>query len=102
MVEDDCRHGREALEMICEGDHLTITDQLGAILWRGTIRCDKETGLRPHPLNVQYSQQCALGCWVHWIQKGFEPDEWAKFFMRADNDRLRGILRKNRGPIRAA
>ena len=102
MLEDDCRHGRDALETICEGDNLTIMDQLGAILWRGTIRCDKEKGRRPYPMNPEFSQQCALGCWVHWIQEGFEPDEWAKFFMRADSDRLRGFLRKKRGPIGAA
>jgi hypothetical protein len=97
MLEDDSRHGREALEAICEGDHLTITDQLGAIMWHGTIRCDKKTGRRPYPMNPQYGQQCALGCWVHWIQEGFKPDAWASFFMRGDDARLRGVLVKKHG-----
>jgi hypothetical protein len=98
MLEDDSRHGREALEMVEEGDHLTIMDQVGIILWQGTIRCNRERGLRPYPMNPEYSQQCALGCWVHWIQDGFEPDEWARFFMRSDSDRLHGVLRKKHGP----
>jgi len=92
MVEDDGRLGRAALEPICEGDGLTILDQLGKILWRGVVRCDKKIGLRPYPLNPEYSQQCALGHWVHWIQKGFKPDDWARFFIRPEYDRLRGIL----------
>ena len=97
MLEDDRGIGREALEPICEGDRLTILDQLGNELWRGIIRCDKKIGLRPYPLNPQYGQQCALGHWVHWIQHGFKPDDWAKFFIRPDHDRLRGVLVRKPG-----
>lgn len=96
MIEDDGRYGREALEAICEGDHLTIMDKLGATHWRGIIKCDKKVGLRSSRINPAYRQQCALGCWVHWIQKGMKPDKWAGFFMRGDNNRLHGILRKAR------
>jgi len=97
MLEDDSRFGRAALEAICEGDHLMILDALGNIVWRGVIRCDKKIGFRPYPMNPEYGQQCALGHWVHWIQEGFEPDEWAKFFIRPDYDRLRGILVRKPG-----
>ena len=94
MIEDERRHGREALEMICEGDHLTIEDQLGRMRWKGIISCDKKTGWQRYPLNPEYGQQCALGHWVHWIQRGFTPDDWARFFIRPDYDRLHGILVK--------
>ena len=100
MVDDERRHGREALEMICEGDHLTIEDQLGTTRWKGVIRCDKKTGWRKYPANPEYGQQCALGHWVHWIQRGFTPDDWARFFIRPDYDRLRGILVKGVGAKR--
>jgi hypothetical protein len=91
-LEDDVHYGYEALQTICEGDHLTILDQVGAIVWRGIICCDKKVGSRPYPMNPEYSQQCALGHWVHWIQRGFKPDTWAEFFIRPDYDRYRGIL----------
>jgi hypothetical protein len=92
MLEDESRYGYAALQPICDGDHLTVSDQLGKILWRGLICCDKVTGRRSFAMNPKYGQQCALGHWVHWIQKGFEPDAWAKFFIRPEYDRLRGIL----------
>ena len=96
MIEDDRRLGYEALQVIEEGDQLTITDQLGNALWRGVIRCDKDVGWRRYPMNPEYGQQCALGHWVHWIQKGFQPDDWARYFIRPDYDRLRGILIRKR------
>lgn len=27
-----------------------------------------------------YTQQVAGGLWVHWLQKGVDPDEWARWF----------------------
>lgn len=91
-LEDERHNGYEALQTICEGDHLTILDWVGEIVWRGFIRCDKKIGFRPYPMNPECGQQCALGHWVHWIQRGFKPDAWARFFIRPDYDRFRGIL----------
>jgi len=99
-LEDDRRIGRAACETICEGDHLTIFDRAGNVLWRGVIRCDKKSGWRRYPRNPQYGQQSALGCWVHWIQKGFRPDDWARFFIRPKYDRLHAILVRKRGSSR--
>jgi hypothetical protein len=91
-VDDECLHGREAMEVICEGDHLTVLDPMGLVVWKGVIRCDKKVGRRPYPINPKYGQQCALGHWIHWVQKGFKPDAWAEFFIRAEYDRFQGIL----------
>lgn len=91
---DDRRDGHEGLQEIRENDHLTILDALGRTLWKGIIRCDRKTGWRPYPLNPANGQQCALGLWVHWIQAGFQPDEWAKFFVRPRYDSYRGILKR--------
>ncbi len=92
VSEDD--HGYDALYPIEEGDHLTIQDQLGRKMWSGKIRCDRRAGWRRYPLNPKYGQPCALGHWVHWTQRGFKPDDWARYFIRPEYDRLRGILRK--------
>jgi hypothetical protein len=96
MIDDEDRGGRDALETICEGDHLKILDQLGRTLWKGTIRCDKKTGWRAYPKNPEYGQQCALGYWIHWVQKGFAPDDWAKFFIRVEYEHFQGILVRGR------
>jgi hypothetical protein len=100
MVEDDERYGHGALQNICEGDHLTILNKVGGVIWRGVIHCDKKIGWRRYPSNPKYGQQCALGHWVHWIQKEFQPDDWARFFIRPDHDRLRAILVRKTGAAR--
>jgi hypothetical protein len=100
MLMDESSRDPMALEPIYEGDHLTILDQLGNVSWKGIIRCDKEVGRLRHPLNPENDQQHALGMWVHWIQQGFKPDAWAKFFVRPDYDRLRGILVRKRSSKR--
>src|SRR6185369_12516300 len=91
---DDIHEAHAGLHVIKEGDHLTIYGRDRSMLWQGTIRCDRETGRIPRPTNPDFKQQAALGQWVHWIQAGFEPDRWAAFFIRPDNDRLRGVLIK--------
>ena len=83
------------LKVIHEGDHLTIVDRDGAIRWQGVIECDRETGKIPRPTNPEFLQQTALGFWIHWVQRGFEPDHWAAFFMRHEEDRYRAILQTN-------
>lgn len=94
-LADDAQKGYDSLHVIEEGDDLTILDKMGKVLWHGTIECDRKTGATPRPTNPKFVQQQALGCWIHWIQNGFESDRWAEFFMRPDDDRLRGVLVKN-------
>lgn len=91
-IEDDERFGYEAVVIINEGDHLAIYDELGYEVWAGTIKCDKKVGWRRYPSNPKHGQQCALGYWVHWIQRGFKSDDWARFFIRPGYSRYRGVL----------
>lgn len=86
-----------ALESIEAGDHLTVFNEDGSIAWEGEIDPDYEVGYTTYPRNPEYGQQAALGCWVHWIQKGFQPDDWAKFFIqsKATFEGLRAKLVKN-------
>ncbi len=93
-LQDDENTGYSGMHLIEEGDHLTITDQLGHRIWAGVIRCDRRSGLRRRPGNPEFQQPCALGHWIHWTQRGFKPDDWARFFLRPDYDRLRGALIK--------
>ena len=84
----------EGLNVIDEGDHLTILNHQQQVLWSGIIEKDISTGTVPRPSNADWNQQVALSWWVHWIQKGFAPDTWADFFDRAGGDVYRGILIK--------
>lgn len=97
VVSDD-DHGYDALYPVDEGDHLTIQDELGRKLWSGKIRCDRKAGWQRSSLNPKHGQPFALGHWIHWTQRGFKPDDWARYFIRPQHDRLRGILRKNSSP----
>lgn len=90
----DGMEGYAGLQVIEAGDHLTILDQKKRVLWKGVIVCDRKTGRIARPFNPDFKQPQALGYWIHWTQKGFEPDNWAGFFIRPEKDRLRGILKK--------
>lgn len=92
VVNEDGKDGYEGLHVLHEGDHLTILNRQDGIIWAGKIVCDQERGKIPRPTNPDFLQQAALGCWIHWVQQGFEPDEWAAFFLRPDEDRYRAIL----------
>jgi hypothetical protein len=93
-VIDPEERGYESLHFIEEGDRLKILNELGHLIWSGTIRCDRKAGWRRYPSNPEYGQPCALGCWIHWTQKGFKPDDWARFFINRGKNPLRAILRK--------
>ena len=98
-IVDGVQEGYDGLHAIEEGDELTISDKSGEVLWTGTIQCDYKTGAIPRTTNPEFVQQHALGLWIHWIQAGFHPDRWAEFFIRSDDDRLRGVLIKKANPI---
>lgn len=64
------------------GDHLKVFAKDGALLFGGEIVPDYSTGWRRFPKNKEYGQQSALGYWIHWIQRGWKPDEWASLFLK--------------------
>ncbi len=95
-VLDDENVGREGLHVLEPGDRLTVFDPLGHELWSGVICCNYGSTADGVPAEPGNSQLTALGRRVHWVQKGFAADEWARLFVRPDVDRLRGILQKRR------
>ena len=93
-VCDDDDESYSGLHFIEEGDHLTIFGPAESVLWEGVIVCDRKSGFEKYPRNPKYGQPQALGHWIHWTQKGFKPDDWARFFIRPDSRRLKAILKK--------
>lgn len=74
--------GYDAFEMIEEGDRLCIFDADNKTLFDGIIKPDYEIGWAEYPLNPGFGQPAALGYWIHWTQDGFQPNDWAQFFIR--------------------
>lgn len=96
---EDGKKGYEALVSIDEGDHLKVWSEDRKVVFDGVIKKDTKTGWKRYPLNPKYGQQCALGMWVHWIQKGWKPDDWARLFIRYKGEKkLRAVLTKNKRP----
>lgn len=97
----DGKTGYEAIVSIDDGDHLTVFGENGETLFHGAIDQDWKVGYQPYPLNPKYGQPCALGYWVHWTQKDWRPDDWAKLFfhqyLKGNEDKppLRAELIKN-------
>lgn len=90
-VQEDGKDGYDGLNVIKAGDHLTVYDEKGKTYFKGKIYPDHKAGWRRYPKNSKCGQPCALGCWVHWTQIGWEPDDWARLFMG----------RKGESPLRA-
>jgi hypothetical protein len=95
-LSDDIHFGHDSLHFLEAGDHLVITDRTGRSVWTGVIDPDAEVGWRRYPKNPKYGQPVALGRWIHWTQRGFAPDEWAKYFIVGRGERFRGVLTKKR------
>lgn len=71
----------DALVFIEAGDHLKVFAEDGLILFDGVVKPDYKAGWMEYPRNPGSGQPQALGFWIHWTQKGWEPDEWAKLFL---------------------
>ena len=81
--------------MIEEGDHLKVWGENRKVVFDGIIKQDTKTGWKRYPLNPKLGQQCALGMWIHWIQKGWKPDDWARLFIRYKGEKpLRAVFSK--------
>ena len=79
----------EVLRYLEEGDDFTAYADDGSVLFRGVIHQDDKTGAIPHRvirkgrvvIDRRWKQQ-VVGCmWVHWIQKGMDPELWGDLFM---------------------
>lgn len=80
----------DGLENIEQGDNLVIYGASGEIVFDGIIDPDVEAGWTEFPALKGHGQPTALGCWIHWTQRGWNPDDWARMFF----DKLRAELIK--------
>ena len=78
----------EGLRFLENGDEFTVYDKDGSAIWSGIIDQDDKTGAVPHTairkgkvVEVRgWKQQVVGGWWVHWIQRGMDPEEWGELF----------------------
>ena len=83
-VYEDGKQSYDGLHLLGPRNHLRVTDETGAVRFDGYIDPDAEKGWMEYPgrPGEGYGQPAALGYWIHWIQAGWEPDEWAALFFR--------------------
>ncbi|MBI5421031.1 MAG: hypothetical protein HZA35_01825 [Parcubacteria group bacterium] len=86
---EDGKHGYAAIHDIEDGDMLSIYNEDGSVAFEGKIVSDWEIGYAEYPMNPGHGQPTALGYWIHWTQKGWTPDDWARLFIREDGKQLR-------------
>ena len=87
-VAEDGHWLYEGLQYLEEGDDFTVFADDGSVLWHGIIRQDDKTGAIPHRvirkgkvvIDKSWKQQVVGGMWVHWIQKGMDPEAWGELF----------------------
>lgn len=68
------------------GDRLELIAPDGTIAFEGVIDEDSEIGYAEYPMNPGHGQPAALGLWIHWTQRGFQPDDWARYFIRREGE----------------
>ena len=100
LIEDG-KEGYDALKVIENGDHLTVYSGDGrgclgfkdvgdrileyredGLVFDGVIDEDHEAGMTMSSFNQEHRQPSALGFWIHWAQRGWNPDDWARLFVR--------------------
>lgn len=84
VLEKDGAEEYDALVFIEAGDCLSIFAEDDSVLFQGVIDPDYQAGWKERPFYPGFGQPQALGRWIFWTQKGWEPDEWAKLFLHAE------------------
>lgn len=80
-VYENGQTGYDGLNILEEGDELTIYGNDGRVVFQGAVDPDRQIGWTAHPGGYGGGQPVALGMWIHWTQRGFQPDDWAKLFV---------------------
>ena len=88
FVTEDGHWSYEGLQYLKEGDDFTVYADDGSVLFHGIIHQDKITGAIPRQVlrkdklvnDRRWKQQVIGGMWVHWVQKGIDPELWGNLF----------------------
>lgn len=79
---DPQKTGYDRLYVLTAGDRVTIyrKDDPRAVIWSGTVDYDFESNQQQSTYNPSYVGQAVFNHWVHGLQRGLDPEEWAGFF----------------------
>jgi len=88
FVNEDGYWSYNGLRCLKNGDDFTVYAEDGSVLWHGIIQQDTKTGAIPHRvirkgkvvIDNSWKQQVVSGFWVHWVQKGMDPEAWGDMF----------------------
>jgi hypothetical protein len=88
FVTEDGHWKYEGLQYLKEGDDFTVYADDGSVLFHDIIRQDTRTGAIPRQVipggklvnHPKCKQQVVGVMWVHWIQRGVDPEAWGQFF----------------------
>ena len=84
MREDGLAEGDGDLRSLEDGDDFTVYADDNSVLFHGIIHQDTTTGAVPRRVlhdGTPVMQQVVGGMWVHWIQKGMDPEAWGQLFV---------------------
>ena len=94
---DDKSVGWKGTVYLEKDDHLKVFNEKDEVVFEGKLVLDTRTGWKEYPGNLGHGQQGALGYNIHWIQKGWQPNDWARLFIRKEGEsELRAELTTDR------
>ena len=88
FYEDEKKNMWDAFNSLEKGDWLKIYNEDGSLAFEGKINPDHKIGWKEYPLNPGHGQPSALDYWIHWTQKNWKPDDWARLFIRNEGENL--------------
>ena len=88
FVTEDGHWRYEGLQYLKEGDDFIVYADDGSVLFHDIIHQDTRTGAIARQVirggkvvnHPRYIQQVVGGMWVHWIQRGVDPEAWGRLF----------------------
>jgi hypothetical protein len=85
IMEEDGHQGYASMRFPAKGDYLKVTAPNGNVLFDGIVDPDYDAGKKGRYPGDPSGQPTALGYWIHWTQRGWTPDDWAKLFLDEKN-----------------
>ena len=80
--------GRDSMHSLDEGDYLRVYGRDDKLYWKGKINYDLETN-KEKAGDFLIEQQVVKNYYVHWLQKGVNPNFWADMFFNGMNAELK-------------